>query len=286
MGEFSWAYIDADALVSASGPTGSVQFRVGDAEGKSAISGSENFIYHTASSLLAVTGNVEISGTLTANQYNINVVDKTVTNLFANGNTVFGDTSDDTHQFTGSIFSDGSVTLGNAAADVIKINGQLTASSQARVNAVLGNAVDNTTTVKGPTTHEADVLIQDDKKLKFGTNSDAAIEYDENGRNKLIISGSEAGIEFTGSAEFQNAVKFHDETQFNSTVKIIDDTKLLFGTNNDASIEYDENGQNRLIISGSTTGLEFQGRTIVLDQGAGKAVHSGTVAGMLYWLHR
>ena len=294
MGEFSWAYINANALLSASGPTGSIQFRVSDHDGRAAISGSHRFIFHTASNLVAVTGNVEISGTLTANQYNINVVDKTVTNLFANGNTVFGDTSDDTHQFTGSIFSDGSVTLGNAAADVIKINGQLTASSQARVNGdlraasnftvdantVLGEGSGNTITVKGTTTHEADVLIQDDKKLKFGTNSDAAIEYDENGRNKLIISGSEAGIEFTGSAEFQNAVKFHDETQFNNTVKIIDDTKLLFGTNNDASIEYDENGQNRLIISGSTTGLEFQGRTIVLDQGAGKAVHSGTVAGM------
>ena len=52
---------------------------------------------------MAVTGNVEISGTLTANQYNINVIDKTVTNLSASGDTIFGDTSDDTHQFTGSL---------------------------------------------------------------------------------------------------------------------------------------------------------------------------------------
>jgi hypothetical protein len=47
---------------------------------------------------------MEISGTLTANQYNINVIDKTVTNLSASGDTKFGDTSDDTHQFTGSVF--------------------------------------------------------------------------------------------------------------------------------------------------------------------------------------
>ena len=52
MGEFSWAYIDAQAALSASGPTGSVQFRVGDHGRNSVLSGSDNFVYHTASSTL------------------------------------------------------------------------------------------------------------------------------------------------------------------------------------------------------------------------------------------
>ena len=30
MGEFDWVYIDKDAYMSASGPTGSIQFRTGD----------------------------------------------------------------------------------------------------------------------------------------------------------------------------------------------------------------------------------------------------------------
>ena len=120
MSEFSWAYIDADALISASGPTGSVQFRVGDAGGRSAISGSEKFMFHTASSTLRITGSVEISGTLTANQFNVNYIDKTVTNISASGDTKFGDTPDDIHQFTGSVFVSSSlvVNTGPPGADV------------------------------------------------------------------------------------------------------------------------------------------------------------------------
>ena len=110
MAEFSWAYIDSSAILSASGPTGSIQYRVADASGNTAVSGTQNFVFHTASNLLAITGSVEISGTLTANQYNINVVDKTVTNLSASGDTIFGDTADDTHQFTGSVTVQGAIS--------------------------------------------------------------------------------------------------------------------------------------------------------------------------------
>ena len=130
MSEFDWAYIDADALVSASGPTGSVQFRVDDAGGKSAISGSENFMFLTASSTLRITGSVIISGTLSANQYNINVVNENVTNLSASGDTKFGNTPDDTHQFTGSVFVSSSlVVTGSGRETTTTINGTHVSSS-------------------------------------------------------------------------------------------------------------------------------------------------------------
>jgi hypothetical protein len=110
MGEFGWEYINANTLISASGPTGSVMYRVGDVAGKGAVSGTADFMFHTASNTLAVTGNVEISGTLTANQYNINVVNQTITNISSSGNTKFGDSSDDIHQFTGSVYVKGAVS--------------------------------------------------------------------------------------------------------------------------------------------------------------------------------
>ena len=129
MGDFGWEYIDVDSLTSASGPTGSVMYRVGDMGSKSAISGSDNLMFHTASNLFAITGNVEISGTLTANQYNINVVDKTVTNISSSGDTIFGDTSDDIHQFTGSVYVKGNVS---SSADLfgtsLRTSGQLAAT--------------------------------------------------------------------------------------------------------------------------------------------------------------
>ena len=76
MGEFGWEYINANTLISASGPTGSVAYRVADVGGKGAVSGSADFMFHTASNTLRITGSVEVSGTLTANQYNINYLTK------------------------------------------------------------------------------------------------------------------------------------------------------------------------------------------------------------------
>lgn len=102
MGEFSWAYISGGA---GDGPNGSVQVR-----NNSALSGTRNFTYDFSTDLLSLTGSMEISGTLTANQYNINVIDKSVINLSASGDTKFGDTSDDTHQFTGSVFVTGTLS--------------------------------------------------------------------------------------------------------------------------------------------------------------------------------
>ena len=109
MGEFSWAYISGGA---GDGPDESIQFRKG-----SELSGTGNFTYDYATDLLSLTGSMEISGTLTANQYNINVVDKTVTNISASGDTKFGDTADDTHQFTGSVFVSSSLTVTGSASN-------------------------------------------------------------------------------------------------------------------------------------------------------------------------
>ena len=129
MGEFGWEYINANTLISASGPTGSVAYRVGDVAGKGAVSGSADFMFHTASNTLRITGSVEISGTLTANQYNVNYIDKTVTNISASGDTKFGDTTGDIHQFTGSVYVKGTVS---ASADVsatsLRTSGQLDAT--------------------------------------------------------------------------------------------------------------------------------------------------------------
>lgn len=61
MAEFSWAYIDSEAVVKVAGPTGSVQYRVADADGHTVMSGTQNFVYHTASNQLAVTGEVSAS---------------------------------------------------------------------------------------------------------------------------------------------------------------------------------------------------------------------------------
>jgi len=103
MSDFPWAYIDTHSSLSASGPTGSVQFRSGDTGGFSNITGSDNFMFHTASGVLAISGTMEVSGTISSNQLNVLSQSVVTSHFSASGDTKFGDTTDDIHQFTGSV---------------------------------------------------------------------------------------------------------------------------------------------------------------------------------------
>jgi hypothetical protein len=192
----------------------------------------------------------------------------------------------------GSSFDD--TTLGDAASDVITINGQLTASADAQFNSnvTLGNACTDSIQVSGSLTASCDTLILDDKKIYFGSHKDASIEYDEDGNNRLIISGAYAGIEVTGSMyisgsvyanqyvvdtvtttvtniEQQGSTKFGDSSddthEFTGSLYVSDDSKIYFGADNDASIEYDEDGTDELIISGALGGIDIQVPVNVAD---------------------
>ena len=91
-----WAHISG---TYAEGEAGSVQYKLGDTQN---ITGSSKFVFDPTTGLV-VTGNVAISGTLSANEYRVNVVDETVTNIYSEGSSKFGNSTDDQHLFTGSL---------------------------------------------------------------------------------------------------------------------------------------------------------------------------------------
>tara|TARA_R100000005_G_C4994997_1_gene201922 strand:- start:2294 stop:2905 length:612 start_codon:yes stop_codon:yes gene_type:complete len=97
MGKFGWAHISS-AHKSARGPNKAVQFASGS-EGFQ--SGSANFTYDYYGNILHVTGNVVVSGTLSANVFD--VITTTKTEIEIGGNTNFGNDSADQHVFTGSV---------------------------------------------------------------------------------------------------------------------------------------------------------------------------------------
>ena len=128
---------------------------------------------------------------------------------------------------------------------------------------------------------DVDGKLKDNKELIFGNDDDAAIEF-KSGTNQLIISGTHPlGTAISASVDFADSATFQDDVIFNDSVKLVDDKNLIFGTNNDAIIQYAEASTNRLIISGSTTGISLGGGSIALDFGAGadKTINSGTLAG-------
>jgi hypothetical protein len=95
VGNYGWAYVAGTGKPG--GPTGSVQLKKDTAT----LTGSADLVF--SDDVLNLTGTLNVSGTINANQLNIDVVNKTVINLSASGDTIFGDTVDDTHQFTGSV---------------------------------------------------------------------------------------------------------------------------------------------------------------------------------------
>ena len=106
MANFGWAYINCGDSGSsdggAFGPTGSVQFMSGAGN----TSGNINFMYHSSSTsgyaanTLVLTGTLVVSGTVSASHYHI----KDIAEVDATGSTFFGDSNDDVHVRTGSLY--------------------------------------------------------------------------------------------------------------------------------------------------------------------------------------
>jgi len=83
--------------------------RVLTADGDGTMSAEANLTFDGSTMIL--TGTLNVSGTINANDYNVTVTNQNVINLTATGSTKFGDTSDDTHQFTGSLNLSGGMNL-------------------------------------------------------------------------------------------------------------------------------------------------------------------------------
>ena len=168
--KFGWAYVDCGVLLSASGPTGSVQFRVTDpGDDMTAISGSRHFMFFTKSNAVgvgldgndkpndgfvlqvngntAITGNLDVSGTIKS--YKFETI--TVSNTTYEGATSWGNSPDDTHKFTGHVSGAGPAVFGS-----LIISGYKTATGVATAgNLDVSGALD----VVGATTLDGNVTL-------------------------------------------------------------------------------------------------------------------------------
>jgi len=93
----------------------------------------------TTSANVTVEGDTNVNGTLTVRELHTEFVSASI--VFASGSTQFGDTLDDTHQFSGSIFVSGSLNLNNYSITEISNDSNLTDSSATAL--VTENAVKN-----------------------------------------------------------------------------------------------------------------------------------------------
>tara|TARA_R110002020_G_scaffold147290_2_gene322593 strand:- start:706 stop:2400 length:1695 start_codon:yes stop_codon:yes gene_type:complete len=122
----TFAQVTGDSLV-----IGSNTYNDGSITGSLTVSGSI-----TATSDMTVQGNATVAGTLTVRELHTEFVSASI--VFASGSTMFGDTSDDTHQFSGSILTSGSLSLNNYA--VHEISNDTSLAGQSSVALVTENA--------------------------------------------------------------------------------------------------------------------------------------------------
>ena len=98
MAQFGWAYVNCSSSggggAGHAGPVQSIQFLTSSTD----TSGSANFLYLTSSNTVYLSGTLQVVGTITASSF---VVDQTD---IISGSTIFGNSNDDTHQFTGSVY--------------------------------------------------------------------------------------------------------------------------------------------------------------------------------------
>ena len=77
---------------------------------------------------VTVGGDVNVVGTLTAKEFHTRVVSASI--IYQSGSTQFGDTHDDTHEFTGSVNITGSFQLNGTEINEVSNDGALTDASQ------------------------------------------------------------------------------------------------------------------------------------------------------------
>lgn len=280
MGEFSWEDIDSSAYMSASGPTGSVQFRAGDEDSQSKISGSSRLTYNTSSNFLEfqgdlnVTGNVHADGAVTEiSSSNLIITDPVFGLGFGTGSAQTGTLGD-----RGFVFG----LAGN--------NNQALLWDQSSGSFVLGG-VGGT----GPTQTAFDIPFGNLGILRLGN---LKFVQDLSGSGRLFgagietsghlgVSGSIKNGSFVSSSGevFGASLRSSGNSSVSGTiivsgnVHIADDTKLYFGTNEDAFIEYvtDDGVVDALSISGSISrGTELSGTAIFVDA---DTITTGNIAG-------
>lgn len=76
----------------------------------------------TTAGQTTINGDLYVTGSITAQEYNVSSSVSHMTYQFSSGSTIFGDSLDDTHQFTGSLDITGSVGGGGLNVDTITAN--------------------------------------------------------------------------------------------------------------------------------------------------------------------
>ena len=136
------------------------------------------------------------------------------------------------------------------------------------------------------------VKVPDDKRLYFGTNNDAYIEYEEDNQDFLVISGSSAGmvlsgttVQIRGTLEGASPLKIAGGIEIvakqgeTTHMKFGDDIKQYYGSGDDTYVQFKNATSQYLEISGSSTGTVMSGSKLAVTgkMGVGVSIHGDNI---------
>ena len=247
MAEFSWAYIDSEAVVKVDGPTGSVQYRVADSDGHTVMSGSSSLMWHTASSALEILGELTASAisasTFVGNGVGLTGVITAADPAGANTEIQFNDNG--TMSASSDLTWDGSQ---------ITVNGNVTASA---VSA--STFVGDGSNLTGIGAHTLPAGIVNEIQFNNGAGSFAASSDLTWDGASLVVTGA---LELTGSATSLITLHTRDDDSLKeiaflkdgvaaAAIQINDAEHLFIENENPKDIILRANNQNALRVVGS-----------------------------------
>ena len=191
----------------------------------------------TTTGNFTVNGNATIGGVLTAREYHTEFVSASI--IFASGSTIFGDTTDDTHHFTGSMLMTGSLVL-NSSAAMTEISNDTSLADGSATALVTENAVK--TYVDDQTDNQQTYL----RKQYFKTS--ASITVASTASFTAVTASAPSGMTGTTKNDFvffiNGQYMEHDAIAIQQT-----GSSLLLKVNND-SIGYDLETDDEILALG------------------------------------
>jgi hypothetical protein len=241
-----------------------------------------NLFYGSASAVLQnfIVDELQVKGNLTAQQYIVSSSVTYTTQSFSSGSTVFGDTQDDTHLFTGSISVTGSVTatsfigdgsgltgISSAADGTISSSAQFTSTDDVEFrNITASGNISASGRIDGSefrVNHKAFANTSGDT-LRLGWQSDLPIEIGKlNNPIKLVGQVTASIISASGTITANSLVGSHtlttaaqpNVTSLGTLTSLTVDNLNLNGTTLSSTDDSDVN------ISLGTSGITFEANT-------------------------
>jgi len=173
--------------------------------------GNSNFTFDPEVNLLNLTGTLRVSGEIQATQLHTNFVTSSV--LYDDGDTKFGDSAGDQHQFTGSVYC----TLGLTASQGISASyftGDGSGLTGVSAGSSLGNSV-----YGNPSAHRVPYFGDEDADGKYGLSGSANLNF-FTASNDLQVTGTVRATDFYAASKIYHEGDTNTYIDFNAADQI------------------------------------------------------------------